>query len=290
MNSDSSSSWPAWFLHFCSPGADRLTVLADVLREAGIPFDLIAIGGFRHLQVRFGRSQIPQPGEKLLIAHYDRVTGSPGANDNGASVLALVDYLRGPLRLQRLRAVFTDGEELSPGDAPTDQGSYGLATHWGPIPGLFPVVLDMTGIGDTLVLGHLGEYLVRQTRAASMPTDLDAYARLRLSARRWLATCGAGDTLEINTPFSDDLGLFRAGMPAVQISLLPRKEALAYRRSRKVPGEVEGGGSAPLPSSWQTMHTPDDKPANLWEKSRRLMSEALGKLEKFPLPSVGIRF
>ncbi len=58
----------------------------------------------------------------------------------------------------------------------------------------------MTGIGDTVVLGHLGEQLIRQTRTSDSTTNLDADARLRLGARRWLATCGAGDTLEVNTP------------------------------------------------------------------------------------------
>ena len=146
-----------------------------------------------------------------------------------------------------------------------------MALLWGPVPGLFPVVFDMTGVGDTAILGHLGEDLIRRTRPEAPPTDLDAYARTRLRARRWLATCGAGDVLEVNTPFSDDLGLFLAGIPAVQVSLLPRKQALAYRR----------GGA--FPPAWRTMHTKDDKPETLWDSSRALMADLLDKLEGFPI-------
>lgn len=283
MSAGSTLSLPLWFFLFCAPDADRLRVLAQVLHTASIPFELVRTGRFRHLQVGGGRSSLPQPGEKVLIAHYDRVAGAPGANDNGASVLALVDYLRRPDREPRLRVVFTDGEELTPGAPASDQGAYLLARHWGPIPGLFPVVFDMTGIGDTVVLGHLGEQLIRQTRTSDSTTNLDADARLRLGARRWLATCGAGDTLEVNTPFSDDLGFFLAGVPAVQVSLLPRKEGLVYRRARLTPGELEGGLPGPLPRAWQTMHTPDDRPESLWPSSRTLVAELLEKLEKFPL-------
>ncbi len=272
---------PPWFLPFCDPAADRLKLLAQVLHAAVIPFELVRTGSFRHVQVRGNRSQVPQAGEKVLVAHYDRVAGVPGANDNGASVLALVDYLRRSHKSEPLRVVFTDGEELASGAPASEQGAYALARHWGPIPGLFPVVLDMTGIGDTVVLGHLGEHLIRKTRSESLPTDLDAYARARLGARRWLATCGAGDTIEVNTPFSDDLGLFLAGIPAVQISLLPRKQALAYRQLREEPGELGGVAPGDLPPAWRTMHTAGDRPEALWPASRVLMTEILDKLESY---------
>jgi len=262
---------PPWFDLFCAPDADRLRVLVQVLHGASIPFELVRTGDFRHIQVRGGLPPVPAPGEKVVLAHYDRVAGAPGANDNGASILALVDYLRRPRKTPALRVVFTDGEELSPGYGASDQGSFSLALHWGRVPGLFPVVLDMTGIGDTVVLGHLGEALIRRTRPEAPAAELDAYARTRLGARRWLASCGAGDALEVDTPFSDDLGLFLAGVPAAQVSLLPRKEALAYRKT------------GAFPPSWKTMHTPADVPGALWPSSRDLVAELLAKLEVFPL-------
>lgn len=260
---------PPWFRLFCAPEADRLRVLAQVLHGASIPFELVKTGDFRHVQVRGSLPAVPAPGETVLLAHYDRVLGSPGANDNGASVLALVDYLRRP-RKAVLRVIFTDGEELGPGGQAADQGAYALARHWGPVERLFPVVLDMTGLGDTVVLGHLGEELIRRTRPGARPTDLDDYGRTRLRARRWLATCGAGDAVEVNTPFSDDLGLFLAGIPAVQVSLLPRKEALAYRRD------------GTFPPAWAPMHTIADGPDTLWASSREIVAELLEKLEAFP--------
>jgi hypothetical protein len=274
---------PAWFARFCDPAADRVAVLAQALHAALIPFDLVTTGTFRHVQVRLARPLTPLPGEKILFAHHDRVAGTPGANDNGASVLALVDYLRRPHKSPPPRVVFTDGEELASGASASDQGVHALARRWGPLRGLFPLVLDMTGIGDTLVLGHLGEHLRRRSRADAAPDALDSYAQLRMHAKRFLATCGAGDTLEVNTPFSDDLGLFLAGIPAVQISLLPRKEALAYRRARSEPGELSGADPGALPPAWRAMHGPGDTPDTLWPASRALMGQVLDKLEGFPL-------
>lgn len=282
---ESGPALPPWFLRFCDPLADRLTVLAQVLHAADIPFELVKTGAFRHVQVRHHRPPVPAPGEKVVLAHYDRVPGTPGANDNGASILGLVDYLRRPRTQAPLRVVFTDGEELAPGQGPTSQGAFALGKHWGPGGGLFPLVMDMTGIGDTVVLGHLGEHLVRKTRAEGTPTELDAWSQVRLGARRFLATCGAGDTIEVNTPFSDDLGLFLAGIPAVQVSLLPRKEALGYRRVRSEPGELVGGTPGALPPSWATMHGPADTPEALWPSSRVLVGQILDRLESFPTES-----
>jgi len=275
---------PPWFARFCDPAADRLSVLVQTLHDASIPFEVVRTGRFRHVQVRSQRSAAPSPGEKVLVAHYDRVLGTPGANDNGASVLALVDYLARPRNGAALRVVFTDGEELSPGAPAADQGSYALGCHWVGAPWV-PIVLDMTGIGDTVVLGHLGEHLRQQGRElrGSVPSHLHPSGHLRVWAKRFLATCGAGDTLEVNAPFSDDLGFFLAGIPAVQISLLPRKEALAYRGVRASPGELSGHDPGAFPPSWRAMHGPDDSPDTLWPGSRILMAQILDRLEVYPL-------
>ncbi len=133
--------------------------------------------------------------------------------------------------------------------------------------GLLPLVLDMTGIGDTLVLGHLAEQLVRRVRGEPSPVGPEASDRVRRAAKRLLSMGGG---VEIDTPFSDDLGLLLAGIPAIQLSLLPRKEAAAYRRT----GE--------LPPSWRTMHTAEDRPETLWPQSRALMAEVLAWFEQFP--------
>ena len=273
---------PVWFHRFCAPEADRFAVLTRTLADALVPFDVVETGRFRHVQVRGTRAPVPSPGEKLVLAHYDRVTETPGANDNGASVLALFDYVAA-VRTEALRAVFTDGEELS-GHSGAEQGAYALARSWGGVRGLLPLVLDMTGIGDTLVAGHLAEQLVRQVRGDPSPLEADASARVRRAAKRLLSAHGG---LEINTPFSDDLGLLLAGFPAIQLSLLPRGEAAGYRQRRAAPGELTGTAAGVLPPSWRAMHTAADTPETLWPESRILIGEVLKSFEKLPWPLHG---
>jgi hypothetical protein len=267
---------PAWFHTFCSLGVDRFAVLTQALNEARLPFDVVETGVFRHIQIRRNRSLTPQSGEKLVLAHYDRVAETPGANDNGAGVLALFDYAAS--RPGGLRVVFTDGEELS-GRSGSDQGVFALARSWGAVRGLLPLVLDMAGLGDTLVLGHLAEHLARQIRPEPSPLEVDASARVRRAAKRLLSAFGG---VEINTPFSDDLGLLLAGYPAIQLSLLPRQEAAGYRQRRASPGELSGIAAGALPPSWRAMHTADDKPETLWPESRVLVAEVLKKFEELP--------
>jgi hypothetical protein len=151
------------------------------------------------------------------------------------------------------------------GQAAAEQGSYALAKTWKPVKGLLPLVLDMTGLGDTLVLGHTAEQLVRKVRGEASPVDQAVSDKVRRAAKRFLSICGG---VEIDTPFSDDLGLLLAGFPAIQLSLLPRKEAFVYRRS----GE--------RPPSWRAMHTADDTPETLWPSSRVFMAEVLEKFDQ----------
>ncbi len=255
---------PAWFREFCSEG-DRFDALCRALKAAFVAFDVVETGPFRHIQVRGRLAERPAAGEKLVLAHYDRVLGTPGANDNGASVLALVDYLSQP-RAGKLRVIFTDGEELS-GQGGADQGSFALARSWGRVDRLLPLVLDMTGLGDTPVLGHLAEHLVRQ--AQGEPRETTARSRVQRAGRRLLSMLGG---VEIDTPFSDDLGLLIAGVPALQLSVLPRREAAEYKRT------------GVMPPSWRAMHTADDRPETLWPESRTLMARLLQQFENFPWP------
>lgn len=272
---------PPWFSSFCAPGADRFEILTGVLRDRGVPFTVLNLAGHRHIQAAAGRPVRPQPGEKILLAHYDRFPGSPGGNDNGSSVWHLVEYLaKSRKKGKPLRVVFTDGEELYDGKKGTAQGSYPLGLLWASVPGIFPVVLDMTGVGDTFVLGHAALELA-QVNQGIEPQILEELNLRRLWARRILAATGAGDYVEIDTPFSDDLGLLLAGVGAVQVSLLPRKQALAYRKSRL--GNLQERG---LPPAWSTMHSGSDTPDRLEEKTAALVGQFLEKLEEMPL-SIG---
>ncbi len=251
---------------------EALGFLAD-LQEISTP-------PWTHWQTQPG---LPDNGELLLVAHYDRQPGTPGANDNSASIRHLLDYLARQSVLLRQgrqprRVVFTDGEEIFGERSVHQQGARLLGELWksaGRQP--FVIVLDMTGVGDTFVLGHLSES-VRQKAGA---TDENTKA-LRLWVRRLLSATGAGDFVEIDTPFSDDLGFLSSGIPAVQISLLPKKQALMYRKQYMKRDSQDLVSRLPLPTAWQTMHTLQDVPQNLWAQSRPLMAQFLELASSIP--------
>ncbi len=259
----------SWFQNFCSLTADRKSILAEALKSLGVVQE-ISTPPWTHWQTKEG---LPENGELILVAHYDRQPGTPGANDNSASVRHLLEYLSRQMQRRRpapasLRVVFTDGEEIYGERSIQQQGARLLGQLWKSA-GRHPwvIVLDMTGVGDTLVLGHLSESMRQKAGAFDESTKA-----LRLWARRVLSATGAGDFVEIDTPFSDDLGFLWAGIPAVQISLLPKKQALAYRKQ-----------SLTLPAAWQTMHTKFDIPQNLWPQSRPLMAQFLDLASSLPV-------
>ena len=268
-----------WFQNFCSLSANRQEMLGDALGFWG-EVQAIVTPPWRHWQTQKG---LPDNGELILVAHYDRQPGTPGANDNSASIRHLLDYLERRMRPGRqgkrsLRIVFTDGEEIFGNRSLQQQGARLLGQLW-KSSGRQPlvIVLDMTGVGDTFVLGHLGE----SVRQKAGTTDENTKA-LRLWVRRLLSATGAGDFVEIDTPFSDDLGFLWSGIPAVQISLLPKKQALMYRKQTLKTGSQDLASRILLPEAWQTMHTLQDIPQNLWPQSRPLMAQFLELASSIP--------
>ena len=121
------------FENYIRPGTDRLAFLQDYLSRRGVSSSVINIEEKKHLYVNFpSQSYNPQFKIKTLISHYDRVEGSPGANDNSAANFALAEFAvkvyekasRG--RASNIRIFFTDGEELGE-EGVKSQGAFGLA-------------------------------------------------------------------------------------------------------------------------------------------------------------------
>jgi hypothetical protein len=261
----------SWLAQFCSPEISRSEALRDTLVELGYSPCPIQTGPWNHWQSKNG---LPSEGELVLVAHYDRQPGTPGANDNSASVFHLLNYLARSSGRASHRVVFTDGEEVFGDRQVSLQGARLLGDFWKSVHRIPRVlVLDMCGIGDTFVLGHLSEHLKASIGLAEDP----ATKALRLWTRRLLAGTDAGDFIEIDTPFSDDLGFLWSGIPAVQISLLPRKQALKYQKERK-----NNPMESSLPEAWRTMHTSQDLPQDLWPQSKVLLQKLLDRIDQVP--------
>jgi hypothetical protein len=289
------------FREFIAPRADRFGILSQILSNLGLRHRSLIIGKHKHLVILPPREDpaIPDsPGTEdslsvheaeqptVLIAHYDRVDGSPGANDNSAGVFILMEAaLRLGLEgLSNWLIIFTDKEELIGGQGIVEQGSYSLALGLkeGGLGGARYYIFDACGTGDTLILSTTVDRLMRRRDSPAIRRS-----RIQADALRERALLRARGTtervLEVPTPFSDDAGFLRAGIASQTITMLPWKEASAYAAllelrpslaDNLISREADpfSGNSRKnarqllkifLPETWQNLNGPQDSYARL---------------------------
>jgi len=279
---------------FCEDGADRFEILTASLKRREISFEIIPIEGSRHiaLPVPHAAKMDSEYFRVTLVAHYDRFPGTPGANDNSAAVFQLLSHWEDISRLgwnHRTQILFTDKEELTNEMAATDQGSWLLAKHLKRLgaKNILFFVLDMCGIGDTPVWGGS----IR--KFGLFPGD-ESMSRAYQVMEGFLKRFSRGDDFGMNPMFSDDLGLLLGGYPAVQLSLLPRREAeeMARRYGGKPyeadplsPAKAREEIGADLPPSWKNNHSPEDRLETLEAGAFNLMSRLLRDLARYRFPT-----
>jgi hypothetical protein len=278
------------FLEFIAPDADRYGVLLSLTEELSLNSVVLPIYGNRHFFV-FPRGQkiqstgggaFPFRGQHpvILAAHYDRVSGSPGANDNSAAVFHL---LRTARRLEKLDAdywiiIFTDKEELKAGEGIRDQGSFTLAEkleRWG-LGGSRVFIFDACGTGDTFIISNTTDYLLKNSERPGIRRTKNLIQDLRDHALETARLLRLDKVLLAPTPFSDDAGFLRAGIPAQTITMLPPEEAASYATLlRKRPGFAESlisgtiqtaADRLQIPETWRCINGPADSPLRLTPK------------------------
>ena len=293
---------------FCTPGCDRYDFLIRWLTREEISHSVIPTGQARHIMIRLDKERpyLKRFYIKTLVAHYDRVQGTPGANDNSASVFQLLYSIRKLKTLKQahnIQIILTDKEELEDGDSVVSQGAYQLAHLFREknIRNCIFFVFDMCGIGDTLISGRAGLQLLKskydnEVRFRKLYNDMinfnSSLADLFLSFRD-------GEFFHLNSLFSDDLGFLLNRYPALQISVLPYEEAIAMKRDlfRIRPQEWKrltdkGILSAEyrfflksiLPASWKNNHGNDDTVEHLTESAFTVIDEFILELAHYQIP------
>ena len=298
MNNSYFSGIPwQYFRDFTSPGADRFSLLKKLLEETATTFKVLEISGNRHFYVTppqagaADRSHaLHQPGKELfrrqpviLVAHYDRAEGSPGANDNSAGVFLLFETAM-KLRAGNVKnwtIIFTDKEELKSGESIQSQGSYTLAA------GLMSMGMenssifsfDACGTGDTLVISTTADYLVKKEKNnVRLRESIMELRKLALDTSRNL---GTSKVLLAPTPFSDDVGFLRAGLAAQTITMLPSAECIQLvSELRKNPefatalisAELQkNSNTKAIPETWRCLNSPSDSHLRLTPEQFRVV-------------------
>ena len=254
---------------FMKPDGDRLVALAGLLAARGLRYSIVKTGEARHVMVRIGKAK-PW---LAIVAHYDRMAGSPGTLDNSCACLQLVElaarHQTVPVRAgPSFLVAFTDAEEAPVPGEPFTQGSYALAKKLKAAAGtqaaMAAVVLDVTGRGGRLLLSTAPAELLARRGLSQSPEALGHRSLMEL-AKRAAARAGLGTPLETSLPWSDDLGLTLGGLPALTVSLLPESEVALLAEGKR-------------PPLWGLLHTAADSPELAQKAAFSLMSAFLDSL------------
>ncbi|MDR2479786.1 MAG: M28 family peptidase [Treponema sp.] len=270
------------FFEFTGMEADRFGILFSLLEKLMLNAAVIPVNGNQHFFI-FPRGKNVKPSSGgafpfrgqspvMLVAHYDRVPGSPGANDNSAAVFQMI---KTALRLDEQGVdywiiVLTDKEELKSGEGIREQGSFSLAENlkiWG-LGDARIFNFDACGTGDTFIFSSTAGYLLKKNENSGtgrIQQNLEALRNHALATARYLRI---NKVLSIPTPFSDDAGFLRAGLPAQTITMLPTEEAAPLasllRNRREFADAIISGPSKSsssrmqLPETWRCLNGPSD--------------------------------
>jgi len=290
---------PPWFDGFMEPAADRSAVLSRVLEAAGVACRIMDLSG--------GRFVVAWPGGgtrdsryrvKVVTAHHDRVPGTPGALDNSAACLQLVNFLASVKNAFNMLVVFTDREELGSLSAvsrvpaagsPGEQGSFELGKAFAGMglhaPMVFP--LDVTGRGDSLVLSLASRGLAsRGERPGGLALETLVAETDDMAAVVARMMAGRARVFRALVPFGEDLGFILAGVPALAVTVLPRDEAGALADSGGLPAWASPiAPGCRTPETWSHLHGPGDTTAQYTRDAFELVSRFLDRLSALRVPS-----
>ena len=280
------------FREFISLTADRFLILKELLDEAALNYSVLDIAGNRHFYIspQFPEEEYLRRPPAMLLAHYDRAGGSPGANDNSAGVFMLLETaikLRDEGKKNWI-IIFTDKEELIPGESIQTQGAYTLAAGFKNLRMENAKIFsfDACGTGDTLIVSTTIEHLLKKEGGGEkLQKSLMELRNFALDTARDLMMV---KVLLAPTPFSDDLGFFRAGLAAQTITMLPSAECIRLVSELRKNPELadtliraelrENSRPKSIPETWRSLNTPADSHLRLTPGNFRTVVRFAGAL------------
>jgi hypothetical protein len=241
--------------------AEREAAIARWLRARGVPFTRERFETFEGRGENFCVDVGAGDRALVLIAHHDAVPGSPGANDNAASVAILLTLLeRWSVREPpgRVRLLFPACEELG----------YLGTRAWVRGRGVGDVVgvlsLEMPGVGDSLAVWD-----------AAVDTPFLAAVRRAFEGLGLRADESYHVVGRIPVFGSDHRAYAAAGVPAYGLTSVPAAEADALRRFVFHPVRAVLRSSGRRPPPFDTYHTARDTGATLDESALARVTAAL---------------
>lgn len=268
---------PPAFENFISPFCDRKAFIQNYLNSNGIECPVMQMDGKNHLYVKFVREQYnPMFKIKTVIAHYDRVLNSPGANDNSAAVFCLLEWAVQLSKMKQphnIRLIFTDGEEQGENGV-SSQGAFPLAQVFRRL-GILDdeiYVFDCMGRGDVPVIcennftGDKHNDSIIKNVNKNTANFLSQYAALENKVQKILNKASGGKWFKLPCQYSDNASFIANGIPSVAITMLPSSEINDFLKT----GEK--------PYTWKILHTPEDNLENLTPAAFEITAAILSNL------------
>jgi len=281
------------YFDFISEDADRYAILIECINKLNLNSSVIDVAGNRHIFIfPPGQKSLRSSGgifpftklsPYLFCAHYDRVPGSPGANDNSIAVFHLLNTasILAKRGTDKWIIVFTDKEELMAGESIENIGSFSMGEKlksWG-LEKAKIYNFDACGSGNVFIFSTTADNILKtndkvggQERSNIRKVSKNI-ASLRDHALVTAQQLQLKRVLLAPTPFSDDIGFLRAGLAAQTVTMLPDNEADQYEallRSRPdfgnliISGEVKKPAEyRNLPETWRSLNNALDTPSRL---------------------------
>lgn len=288
---------PPDFIDFLQPDCNRKEFIQEKLLSYGINSSSIVIDGKSHIYVDFSKNNYNTRFKiKTLVAHYDRVPSSTGANDNTSGVFALIEAAK---RLStsdfvhNTRIIFTDGEEDGRFGV-LEQGAFLLAKR----------LKELNSIdGEVFVFDCVGRGEVPVISEIEFPKNVDVsfyrkYMNLVSNTNSIISNYSPYNNMILPTSFSDNAGFIANGIPAVLITMLPKDEVANYMSNlKRIPGLKESvlnrkledvpNKSQPeyilresIPLTWKYFHTQYDNITTLTPVSFSIISKIIDEISK----------
>lgn len=288
---------PSDYIDFLQSGCNRKEFIQNRLLESGIKSSVLVIDGKEHIYVDFPSSCYNNRYKlKTLVAHYDCVPGTAGANDNSSGVFALLEAAKKIASLNcvhNTRIIFTDGEEEGRFGV-TSQGSYSLAKKLKEL---------NDDDGDVYVFDCVGRGEIPVIAEIELPKKVDrAFARkysiLVNQMTNIINRVSSFNNVILPASFSDNAGFLANGIPAVAVTMLPKDEVVNYMSNlKRIPGlrqsvmnrKLEDIPSkiAPeyilresVPLTWRYIHTEFDRITTLTPASFTVISRIIDEIIK----------
>lgn len=284
------------YIDFLAQDCDRTSFIVNYLEKRGVKSTVINIDERRHIYVNFPKEQYSGYFRiKTLIAHYDRVKESPGANDNSFAVFSMMNWaaaLNEKNIQHNIRLIFTDGEEM---DELEGQGAFALAGTFRRL----GITNDDVYVFDCMGRGTIPVLQKPPLLDKAKPAFRKKFNELFNRTQAVLKTATGGSWVTLPVSWSDNAGFIASGIPAVLVTMLPSNEASAYMMAlAKNPGledfVVNHKAATPderirlstmLPETWKFLHSQKDSAESITVESSYVFERILNVLalsKEFP--------